>query len=465
MLDDLKEIIAIPSVEADSIDENAPFGANVKAALDWFLKKAREYGLNTHYGKGYYGWAEIGPDGAPIIGIPVHLDVVPAGGGWSVPPFSATVKGDRVYGRGVADDKGAAVVMLKLLKNLSTDGVYLNHRVRIIAGCNEETGSRCMKEYVKNEEIPAVSVVPDGAFPVINSEKGILHTDAVVPCDSVFRESILKLFGGERANVVPGEATAIIKYGSNAYRFLFGENAVNNAPLSPTFYDIIVGCGLTPTDFSLSVGKDGIAITAYGTAGHASTPEKCDSAIRKLFVILAAALDSSATIRKLSEFITQDNLPKAIGAYACDAKSGNTTGNLGVINYDGACLNLSFDFRLPISVQKETATEALFNALPVGSSIKEVSFSPNLYFPPSSPLVSTLLSVYRNVTGDEGAMPVQIGGGTYARSLPNAVAFGIEFPGSENNMHSADESIELSHLNMLYDIYREAVLSLDKIDF
>lgn len=467
MLDDLKEIIAIPSVEAERSGENAPFGANVRAALDWFLKKAREYGLNAFDGNGYYGWAETGPDGAPIIGIPVHLDVVPAGGGWSVPPFSATVKGDRVFGRGVADDKGAAVVMLRLLRDLQTGdkSLSLNHRVRIIAGCNEETGSRCMKEYVKNEEIPVVSIVPDGAFPVINSEKGILHVDAVVPCDSIFRESILNLFGGERANVVPGEAVAVIKKDSVAYSFLLGEESADEPPLAPTFSRKTLDVDITQTDFTFLSCDDGVTITARGTAGHASTPEKCDNAIKKLFILLSKALGASTTICKLSDFITQDDITKAIGAYACDVKSGCTTGNLGVINYDGANLTMSFDFRLPITMDKETVTAALSAALPDGSSVKEVNFSPNLYFPPSSPLVSTLLSVYRNITGEEGALPVQIGGGTYARSLPNAVAFGIEFPGSENNMHSADESIKLSHLDMLYDLYLSAILSLDKIDF
>ena len=46
-----------------------------------------------------------------------------------------------------------------------------------------------------------------------------------------------------------------------------------------------------------------------------------------------------------------------------------------------------------------------------------------LHYPPEAPLVQSLLNVYREATGDQ-TPPVAIGGGTYARRLPNTVAFG-----------------------------------------
>lgn len=97
----------------------------------------------------------------------------------------------KVYGRGVADDKGPLVVMLHLLKKFKEEKIKLKHRIRLIVGCNEETGSLCLKKYVDTGEIPVVSLVPDSDFPVINSEKGILHTDAVLTPDEVFKDNVV----------------------------------------------------------------------------------------------------------------------------------------------------------------------------------------------------------------------------------------------------------------------------------
>lgn len=75
-----------------------------------------------------------------LMGILVHLDVVPAGPGWTVEPFDATIKGDRIYGRGVIDDKGPAIAAIYAMKELADSGKPLGKRVRIIFGCSEETG-------------------------------------------------------------------------------------------------------------------------------------------------------------------------------------------------------------------------------------------------------------------------------------------------------------------------------------
>ena len=197
-LKDLAEIVAFDSVERERSAADAPFGAEVRGALDCFLNKASYYGLKVGENGGYYGWAEYGDHEKPLIGILAHADIVPAGGGWTSDPF--TVR------RGVADDKGPLVTMLYVLKKLRDEKVKLRHRVRLIVGCNEETGSLCLKKYAEEGEIPVVSLVPDSDFPVINSEKGILHTDVAITPDEQFTSSVASLRAGTRANVVPGEA-------------------------------------------------------------------------------------------------------------------------------------------------------------------------------------------------------------------------------------------------------------------
>ena len=130
LLTDLAEIIAIPSVYSAPTPD-APYGEDCRRALEWFVDKARAYGLNAANVDNRCAYAEYG-DGGECIGILAHLDVVPAGNGWATDPFKMVEEGGKVYGRGVGDDKGSAVVCLHVLKELKDRGVKLRRRVRLI---------------------------------------------------------------------------------------------------------------------------------------------------------------------------------------------------------------------------------------------------------------------------------------------------------------------------------------------
>ncbi len=104
MLKSLDELVSIESVSEEQ-DGIYPFGKNVNDALNYCLNLCKKFGFRTQKCEEYMGYAEIG-EGDTLVGILVHLDVVPAGNGWSHNPFRATVVEDRVYGRGVIDDKG-----------------------------------------------------------------------------------------------------------------------------------------------------------------------------------------------------------------------------------------------------------------------------------------------------------------------------------------------------------------------
>ena len=71
---------------------------------------------------------------------------------------------------------------------------------------------------------------------------------------------------------------------------------------------------------------------------------------------------------------------------------------------------------------------------------------PALYMPEDSPLVSKLMKVYTGYTGDHKSVPLCIGGGTYAKMIPNTLAFGPIFPGDEVREHKPDEFMEVSRL-------------------
>ena len=82
-----------------------------------------------------------------------------------------------------------------------------------------------------------------------------------------------------------------------------------------------------------------------------------------------------------------------------------------------------------------------------------------LYMPPEHPLVEKLLGVYHRCTGLE-AVPKAIGGGTYAKMIPNVLAFGPIFPGDEVREHKPDEFMELSRLLDNTNILAEAMYAL-----
>ena len=76
-----------------------------------------------------------------------------------------------------------------------------------------------------------------------------------------------------------------------------------------------------------------------------------------------------------------------------------------------------------------------------------------------TPLVSALLEVYRDATGDN-APPKCIGGGTYAKMLPNVVAFGPLFAGDPVTEHQPDECIDLERLVQNAQIIANAIVKL-----
>ena len=75
-------------------------------------------------------------------------------------------------------------------------------------------------------------------------------------------------------------------------------------------------------------------------------------------------------------------------------------------------------------------------------------------------LSETLTSVYQKYTNDTKNKPFSIGGGTFARSMPNVVAFGAHFPNTPTYIHQPDEYIDIEELLLATAIYAEALYKL-----
>ena len=458
MINDLARLIEINTTSAPA-SEGAPFGIGNRKALDVFCDMAKNYGLAVGNDDGYAAWAEYG-DGQRLIGILGHLDVVPAGAGWSTDPFRLTVENGMLIGRGVSDDKGPVVACLHALARLKKENVKLNGRVRLIVGSNEEEGSACVKHYVKHCEVPVVAFTPDSDFPVTASEKGILHLEISLPLSDLAANSYFSVEGGEKANIVPNFCKVVIKNNSAIYKKLSAWAVPADILKTEKVALALATHGCDLADFSIYPSGENIEMTARGIAAHASTPLKGDNAVTKMLVLLAALSDDDAL--NLAAEIFGTRRPEEKLGIACRDESSEMTVNVGVCRKHGDKLVLTLDFRIPACMNAEEVIKAVKAVFGFNAEYKTLHSSPVLSVDENGLLVRTLMQVYRECTGDNESKPLHIGGGTYAKELPCCVAFGAVFPGRDTHMHDADECYPVEDFYKLEEIYYKAILALDK---
>ena len=200
ILQDLAHVVAIESVSV--YGEEKP-----QQALKYVLQRAEEMGLTTKIIDNLIGHAEYG-DGEKLCGVLTHLDVVPSGEGWTYEPFRLTRADGRLYGRGVADDKGSAIIALYCLKALKDNGIHSpNSRIRVIFGTNEETGMTDVKYYFSREPLPNIGFTPDSDYGICSCEKGILQ----ISLTGSNKNSIITFAeGGNAVNAVPDKAVFVV---------------------------------------------------------------------------------------------------------------------------------------------------------------------------------------------------------------------------------------------------------------
>ncbi|MDE6294174.1 MAG: Sapep family Mn(2+)-dependent dipeptidase, partial [Clostridiales bacterium] len=344
---------------------------------------------------------------------------------------------------------------------LKVQGTKLNRRVRLIVGADEARGSSCIRYYLANGgEVPAMSFVPDSEFPVINSEKGIAHI-ILNFTDKKLSKNIAAITGAECANAVPDKSTVSVAAGSPLQKYieqLCGGTVTAELFKKQPFAQIIIEGSNSFSDYEIYNGKN-IDITAVGTAEHASTPDKGDNALWKTLGLLAACNEAigAECLPKIYEYLCADDAAQRLGVYVNDPKSGKTTMCLSQAEIDGDTLKLLIDFRLPLGVTAEEVAQKLEEKTGCKAVVRD--YHENLYIAEDAPLITALLEVYRGLTGDM-TQPLQVGGGTYARELPNAVAFGCTPLGIDINMHRADENFPVRQLFKNYEIYLAAAKKL-----
>lgn len=447
-----QEIIKIKSVE-EKAKPNMPFGEGPYKALEHALELSKKLGFEAKNLEGYAGYAEFG-EGDETVGILVHLDVVPEGKGWTYPPYGGEIHDDKIFGRGTADDKGPAIATLYAMKALKESGVTLSRKVRIIFGTNEETGWGCMDYYFKHEKPPTMAFTPDADFPVIHGEKGIIVFDLVQKIDSngCCGIKLIGLKGGNAPNMVPDNAEAILE--------------VNDIESFKEKFEAYIRENDNPVN--IEIKDNTVNVIAKGISAHGSTPEKGENAISYLMKALGYLLEGKCDlcdfINLYNERIGFKHHGEGIGCGYEDDISGKLNFNPGLIKLEENKITLTINIRYPIKSSSKEVYDGIRENLK-GTKVELVEGKGDtkpLYVPKDNFLVKKLMKVYREQTGDVDSEPITIGGGTYARAMKNAVAFGPMFPGQSDVAHQKDEYISIEHLIKLTKIYAHALYELAK---
>lgn len=438
MIQTLQRWLSHPSLKGEALP-NAPFGGEVRRALDTALKDGQALGFAVRDHEGYAGDVSMGPAGVHPLGILTHLDIVPVGDGWTVDSFGGVTDDEKVIGRGAIDDKGPAVAALYAMKAVLESGKPLRREVRLILGCDEESGMEDMAYYAEHADLPREGFSPDAMFPVINTEKGLLAMSLrAAPAAAGLK--VKKIAVGERHNVIPGKAAALIEGGGE----LIGQaNALAR--------EMLLAVEAVPAD-------GGILLSARGIAGHASMPEHAKNALGELLLMLRA-LGVQGPLKTLADLIGLEYDGDSLGVKCSDRTSGGLTCNLGVLRFDDTGLYAEIDIRYPLLCDGGQIVRTIKASLGDGFDVKTLVLKGPHHVSPHSKLVTALLDAYHMQTGRPREC-VAIGGGTYARCLEEGVAFGALFPGEPETAHQADEYIKIDTLLQNAKIFARAILLL-----
>lgn len=412
-----------------------PFGEENAKCLNTALDMFKQANMKTVNLDNYCGYGEIG-EGDKLIGVLGHLDVVPAGEGWDTDPFKVTIKDNRMFGRGVSDDKGPMVCAFYALKIIMDNNIKLNKRIRIIVGSNEENGSKCLDYYVSKEGHIDYGFTPDASFPGIHGEKGSLGGSMTAKTSK-----IRNIRGGVARNVVCNKVEFSIN--SDDLDINIFKDTLDNSNIK---YDII--------------GDKVLDITVYGVAGHASMPTTGVNAISYAMYALYKANCDDNFVKYYNSVValTTDGSQSNID---CTDEYGPLTFNIGVISQDNDLITTTIDIRFPVTLTGNdilTKMNVSFNN--EFGKLDEMHISEPLFFDPQHPMIQALVKSYQHVTNDYETKPCVIGGGTYSRHINNCIAFGGDLTDESHHIHDANEFIDIEDLLTQTEIYVHAILNL-----
>ena len=479
----LSEVLRFPTVQGNT-------GAQARQKA-WLMKTAGQLGLAARDAGPVTEIELPGPPGAPVLGLVVHGDVQPVEeDAWSFPPFAGLIENGYARGRGAADDKGPLVQALLAMKTLKEAAGPRSLTIRLLVGSDEESDNKDLAEYLAAHQPPDYSLVLDSNFPVVVGEKAwnalVLTTwmGEREPREPGARPyTIIALDAGVAPSIVPDRAQIILRW-------------LGAAPGWEPFAERLRAARL-PDGIRLAVqpeGRDLVVIT-QGRAAHSGVNLEGGrnalvalAAVMQDYVpasgatdLLAFALQAGRDLYGVGLRLTQNDplwgrclvnvaTIKPVGKAPPPPRQPASSGRFRTsgVAYEAPKVQLALTINIRsfppwTGEQLKTHLERVvsdFNArrgadLQFSGYFLDSPFSVN----PDAKLVKRLLAAYERTTGDK-AKPVVSGGGSYAKRLPNSVAFGMWFPGKPYPGHGVDEAAPLSDLHRGTHVLLEALLDL-----
>jgi len=435
-------------VQFASVSTNAERTAEQKK---WLLQTAKDLGFEVRDAGKVVEIELRGPRKAPVLGLVVHGDVQPADENtWSYYPFKLTIDKEMAWGRGVADDKGPLVQALLTMHALRESGVHRTHTVRLLVGSDEESTNTDMAEFLKTHKPPDYSVVLDSVFPVVVGEKAwqtLTVTTTLAERTKNLPYDLGAMWGGSTPSIVPEIAVAVLEW-------------KEGTPIDWSEVEAhIRRNGTVPgTKLQTKVDKDLLRIIVIGKAAHSGMNlEAGRNAVLGLAQVLTGVIapGGGSDLLDFAKMAGQDLYGTGLGITDDDPLWGRYAVNVATIKPDekepkNVTLTINIR-RIPPRTGPELKAHLEkvvtgFNQR-TGSSLQFGGFFDDepLSFDPNGKLVRHLLADYDAATGTE-AKPAIAGGGTYAKRLPNSIAFGMWFPDKPYPGHDTDEHESVADL-------------------
>jgi succinyl-diaminopimelate desuccinylase len=433
------------------------------AQKQWLVQVASELGFVSRDAGQVVEIELPGPPGAQVLGLVVHGDVVEVDPErWSFPAFEPRIDNGIVRGRGAADDKGPLVQALLAMKALEQSGLPRTKTIRLLVGTDEESGSTDITAYLRSNRPPDLSLVLDSAFPVVVGEKAwnalAVSAPAAAPQSGPQPWRVTQLEAGLATSIVPDTATATLAWSAGTPDW---------APLIQRLRAKPLPDGIT---LDLAPAAATLTVTTHGRSAHAGVNL---AGGRNALVALAHVLDGElpagtpSCLLAFAKMAGQDTSGTGLGITDQDPVWGRYDVNVATIKpTPQGALALTINVR---RIPPRTGAELERHLREVvtqfgqrtGCALEAGGYFGDepLVFDRESPVIARLLAAYERGTGEK-AQPVVSGGGTYAKRLPGAIAFGMWFPGQPYPGHDVDESAPVADLHRGARVLIEALVDL-----
>lgn len=453
-LKDLEGLIGIPSISSDLIE--------VKKALAYVLNLADEMGFKAQSVlEGRVGIVEIG-QGDETIGVLVHVDVVPVGNlaSWDSDPFILEERAGQLYGRGVADDKGPVISILHAMKRLLPYEETLKKKIQLIIGTQEEVKWTDMSDYTAQFKLPDFGFTPDGEFPITNIEKG--YADVAVVFKLKDHSQICSVHAGSSLNSVPDEA--VIELDMEQLTSI-SEQMLKSLKMGAVF---AIDKEISPLCYEVVEGK--AKITASTLSAHSSKPQDGVNAIWVLCNELHQKKWLQDDFKAVVEFIMAESYEDFYGEHlGFESGQQYVHGQFAdrtVVTPTLMCMTddfrvrINFNIRQTVGVVKDKI-EAIFRkkAAQYGFEYEILEYMDFLYVDQNMPFLGEMAKAYEAVTGEPNTF-ILAHGSSYAKAMPNFVAWGPYFPGEEDSCHEANEHMDFENLLKATEIYTRALYQM-----